>query len=152
MTLLVLLPKEYGCLRNISNNSLNSFTYEEKTMGQPVIQWQVLSHNPDKLFAFYKEVFGWEMSANNALGYREIDTGSERGIKGGMWPIPEEAPSAVSLYVEVENVEEAVERATSLGATVAIPPQNLPDGDSMAVIVDPEGIAFGLFKPGRKAI
>jgi hypothetical protein len=30
---------------------------------------------------------------------------------------------------------------------VLIPPQELPDGDEMAIILDPEGIALGIFKP-----
>jgi hypothetical protein len=30
---------------------------------------------------------------------------------------------------------------------VIIPPQKLPDGDEMAVILDLEGIPVGLFKP-----
>jgi predicted enzyme related to lactoylglutathione lyase len=116
-------------------------------MGNPVVQWQILARNPDQAMDFYRQVFGWSVSTDNALGYRQVDTGAGRGIQGGIWPIPPEGMPAATLYVEVENLEEAVQRATSLGATVAIPPQQLPDGDAMAVIVDPEGIAFGLMRP-----
>jgi hypothetical protein len=34
-----------------------------------------------------------------------------------------------------------------LGGKVIIPPQMLPDGDELAVILDVEGIPVGLFKP-----
>ena len=30
---------------------------------------------------------------------------------------------------------------------VLIPPQKLPDGDEMALILDPEGLSVGLMKP-----
>ena len=115
-------------------------------MGQPVMQWQILSKNPEELTSFCAEMFGWSVNTDNALGYRTVNTETEKGIQGGVWPAPPEAHSAVTLYVEVEDVELAVVKATQLGASVIIPPQKLPDGDEMAVIVLPEGLPFGLMK------
>jgi predicted enzyme related to lactoylglutathione lyase len=120
-------------------------------MGSPVMQFQILSRDPDAAAGFYGSLFGWSVSTANGLGYRELETGSEAGIKGGIWPIPAEAPSGVSLYVQVEDVTAAVDHATALGASVVIPPQELPDGDAMAVIVDPQGLTFGLFRPRAAA-
>ena len=38
----------------------------------------------------------------------------------------------------------------TLGAKVVMPHQALPGGDEMAVVVDPDGIPFGLFKSDKK--
>jgi len=111
------------------------------------MQWQILAKEPAKLADFYSKLFAWEINTNNALNYRMIDTGSERGINGGIWPAPPEGHSMVSLYVEVDDVSAYVTQATKLGGKVVIPPQKLPDGDEMAVILDVEGIPVGLFKP-----
>jgi uncharacterized protein len=118
-------------------------------MGQPVMQWQILAKEPDKLAAFYTKLFDWRIRTDNALTYRMVETGSKRGIGGGIWPAPPEGHSMVSLYVEVEDVTKFVNKAQTIGAKVIIPPQKLPDGDEMAVILDPEGIAVGLFKPAK---
>jgi predicted enzyme related to lactoylglutathione lyase len=118
-------------------------------MGQPVMQWQIVAHEPDKLAKFYTHLFDWEVSTNNALGYRVVDTGAKRGINGGIWPAPPEGHSMVSLYVEVDDVPAYFTKAQSLGAKVIVPPQKLPDGDEMAIVLDPEGIPVGLFKPGK---
>jgi predicted enzyme related to lactoylglutathione lyase len=115
-------------------------------MGNPVARWQILSKSPDTHARFYASLFDWNVNADNALGYRMIETNAKDGIDGGFWPSPPEAKSMVSLYVAVDDVARYVDRAKSLGATVVIPPQKLPDGDEMAVMVDPEGIAFGIFK------
>ena len=115
-------------------------------MGNPVTQFQIISKNPDKASEFYGKLFGWSVDTNNAMGYRVVKTGSEVGIQGGIWPSPPEGHSMVQLFVEVEDVKTAVERATQLGAKVIIPPQTLPDGDEMAMVLDPEGISFGLAK------
>jgi predicted enzyme related to lactoylglutathione lyase len=46
----------------------------------------------------------------------------------------------------VDDVANSLKTAESLGAKVVIPLQKLPDGDEMAVLTDPDGIPFALFK------
>ena len=115
-------------------------------MGNPVMRWQILSKDPDKAAEFYTNLFDWTVKADNALGYRMVDTGSERGIKGGIWPSPPEGHAFVQLYVEVEDLASSVAKASGLGASIIVPPQTLPDGDELAILVDPEGISFAMFK------
>ncbi|GAB4147670.1 MAG: hypothetical protein Tsb009_20950 [Planctomycetaceae bacterium] len=115
-------------------------------MSQPVTQFQIIAKAPDQAAEFYGNLFGWTIDDSNAMGYRVIQTGSKEGIQGGIWPSPPEGHAMVQLFVKVEDVKSAVEKAKQLGANVIIEPQVLPDGDEMAVILDPEGITFGLVK------
>lgn len=119
-------------------------------MGKPVVQWQILSRNPEAHSTFYAKLFDWTVNANNPMGYRMVDTGSERGIPGGFWPAPPEAQPFVQLFVEVDDVEACIAQSTSLGGAVLIPPQKLPGGESMAVLRDPEGMTFGIYRPAVK--
>jgi hypothetical protein len=114
-------------------------------MGRPVVQWQMITRNPEKVADFYAGLFGWEINTNNAMQYRMVDTGSARGINGGIWPAPPEAPSFVQLFIEVDNLSESVAAATALGAKVVIPPTPLPDGDELAILHDPDGMSFGMY-------
>jgi predicted enzyme related to lactoylglutathione lyase len=122
----------------------------EAAMANPVIQFQILSKEPDDTARFYGELFGWTVNANNPLGYRRIDTGSSAGIQGGIWPAPPEAPNFVQLYVGVDDVAAAVERAQSLGAKIIVPPTKLPEGDEMAVLLDPQFISFAVYRAAKK--
>ena len=117
-------------------------------MGQPVMQWQILAKQPDKLADFYTKLFDWDIDTNNALNYRMVDTGSERGINGGIWPAPPQGPSLVlvctsgswgrrNLCVEGDRARRQSRHAI----------QQLPDGDVMHIILDLEGIPVGIFKP-----
>jgi predicted enzyme related to lactoylglutathione lyase len=119
-------------------------------MGRPVMQWQMVTKDPERAAKFYGELFGWRVDPNNALGYRVVDTCSERGIDGGIWPAPAGAPSFAQLFVEVEDVGATVRDATARGATVIVPPQALPDGDEMAVLLDPNGMSFGVMKSAKE--
>jgi predicted enzyme related to lactoylglutathione lyase len=107
----------------------------------------MITNQPDVAADFYVDLFDWKIDADNPLNYRVIDTGSEAGIAGGIWPAPPEAHSFVQLFVEVDDVPRYVERATEMGAKVVVPHQVMPEGDEMAVIHDPVGIPVALYKP-----
>jgi predicted enzyme related to lactoylglutathione lyase len=116
-------------------------------MGNPVVQWQIVAREPEKVARFYAKTFDWQVRTDNALGYRAIETGSNRGISGGVWPSPSEGHNLVQLFLEVDDVDAYVAKATSNGATVIIPKSQLPDGDTMAILLDPAGLSFGIHSP-----
>ena len=68
------------------------------------------------------------------------------------WPAPPEGHSFVQLFVDVDDVGKTIEKTRELGGSVIIPAQKLPDGDEMAILLDPEGVSFGVVKrhPGSK--
>jgi predicted enzyme related to lactoylglutathione lyase len=113
-------------------------------MGAPVTQWQIITREPEKHAAFYKAVFGWKINADNPLGYRLAETGSERGIGGGFWPAPPEASAFVQLFMEVTDMDGAIDSVAKNGGSVLIPPQTLPSGERMAILRDPLGVTFGV--------
>lgn len=107
-----------------------------------VMHWQMLSADPDVVAAFYRDLFGWQVSAANGMGYRTVTTGGE--VDGGIWPTPAGAPEAVQIYVEVPDIDAALARTAELGGSIVMPKQVLPDGDAMALALDPLGRSFGL--------
>jgi predicted enzyme related to lactoylglutathione lyase len=112
-------------------------------MPNPVVHWQMLTSDPERSASFYGDLFEWSVSDDNALGYKTVSTGGN-GIDGGFWPLPPEGYQMVQLFIQVPNISEYVTRAETLGARVIIPPQKLPDGDEMAILLDPVGFAFGI--------
>jgi len=119
-------------------------------MGRPVMQWQILAKDPERLSTFYAKLFAWKIDANNPLGYRRADTGSKSGIGGGFWPAGPEGHALVQLFVEVDDVKQYAARVAELGGSVVIPPQALPAGDELAIVRDLEGLSFGLMKTAKR--
>ena len=113
-------------------------------MSNPVMRWQIISRDPEKTARFYATLFDWKVDARNKLGYRELKTGNGRGIDGGVWPGPSDGHDFVQLFVEVDDIDAAIAKAAKLGANVMVPKSALPDGDTIAILVDPAGLAFGL--------
>jgi predicted enzyme related to lactoylglutathione lyase len=121
-------------------------------MGNPVVQFQILSKAPEEAAKFYAEMFGWTVDADNPMGYRRIHTGSNDGIQGGIWPAPPQAPNFVQLFMAVEDVGASVKKAESLGAKTVIPPTTLPEGDQMSVLLDPQGMSFAVWRPAGRPV
>lgn len=119
-------------------------------MANAVTQFQILSKTPDETARFYSSLFGWNIDANNPMGYRRIDTGSSGGIQGGIWPAPPQSPTFVQLFISVDDVRASVSKAEELGAKLLIPPTLLPEGDEMAVLHDPQGMSFAVWRQAKR--
>ena len=104
----------------------------------------MVSSKPDEVSRFYGAVFGWTERRDNALGYREINTGSASGIQGGIWPAPPDAPSFVQLFIEVSDMDATIAAVIANGGAILVPKSVLPDGDTMAVVRDSVGMSIGL--------
>jgi predicted enzyme related to lactoylglutathione lyase len=115
-------------------------------MPNPIVRWQIVAPEPAKAAAFYRDLFGWELSAANSMGYRELRTGAKSAtpVDGGVWPSPPGQPGFVQLFIEVDDIDGCIAKATELGARPIVPKSILPDGDVMAVLLDPTGISFGI--------
>ncbi|MDQ2741344.1 MAG: VOC family protein [Chloroflexota bacterium] len=115
-------------------------------MGTPVVHFEIRSSDAQCQAAFYSELFGWELGGadEDLMNYRMIDTKAEAGIGGGMVPAQGGLTPGITVYVQVDDLQAALDRAQSLGASAALPPTKLPGPGSFAVVSDPEGNQLGL--------
>jgi predicted enzyme related to lactoylglutathione lyase len=109
------------------------------------ISWfEIIGGDAAKLHRFYSELFGWKIDANNEMKYG-IVSGDEAGIGGGIGPDPEGGKGYVTVYIGVDDINAAFAKAQELGASVVMPPTELPDfGVTFALFSDPEGHVVGL--------
>jgi predicted enzyme related to lactoylglutathione lyase len=73
----------------------------------------------------------------------------EEDNKGGMMPVSPETKGVSShwlAYFGVTNCDASAKRATELGGKVLAPPTDIPDVGRFAVIQDPQGAEFAIFK------
>lgn len=112
-------------------------------MNNPVVRWQVISPDPEASTRFFTQLFGWEEQRDNALGYRQLRAG-DGGIHGGVWPAPVDVKPFVQLFVRVPEIDACLAHAVALGGKVIIPKTVLPEGDEMAVLLDPQGMPIAV--------
>jgi uncharacterized protein len=120
-------------------------------MGQPVVHFEIIGQDADKLRGYYSDLFGWEIDSNNPANYgvvqREGNTdGDGVGIGGGVGQGPEGYTGHVTVYVGVPDVEAALAKAESLGGTRMMGPEEPMEGVEIGLFNDPEGHTVGVVK------
>ncbi len=112
--------------------------------------WHELATNDFRAaFDFYSSLFGWEAIAEHDMGapagvYFTFGRGGRK--IGGMFKRTPDMPGGPSWlgYVRVKDVHKVIEKATSAGASVLTGPMEVPGGDLVAQLNDPQGGAFAV--------
>jgi predicted enzyme related to lactoylglutathione lyase len=112
--------------------------------------WNELA-TPDSKKAgdFYGGLFGWQQDVQEMgpMKYTLFTNGGKPA--GGMYePTPEMGPIPPNwlVYFAVDDADAKAEKAKGLGATIIVPPQDIPGTGRFSVIQDPQGAVFGIIK------
>ena len=100
---------------------------------------------------FYTQLFGWTAKiggAGTAMEYTEFNNQGQPGI--GMMRMPDQMPASVPPYwmpyFQVDDCDASVAKATATGASVRVPPTDIPNAGRFAVMTDPQGAVFAVIK------
>ena len=97
--------------------------------------------------SFYEQLFGWEKKGEFDMGDMGVYYlfGRDRFTYGGMMKQQPGGPGSYWLhYAHVDSADAATERATKAGATVMVGPMEVPGGDRIAVLRDPQNAVFAV--------
>lgn len=107
---------------------------------RPVVHWVIHARDPQAQRAFYMALFNWDIEEGGLMSIGAGIGGPEPGPAGHI----QQGEPGVSLYVQVRNLRQSMERAVALGGAVTGEPFDVPGGPTIAFITDPEGNALGL--------
>jgi predicted enzyme related to lactoylglutathione lyase len=127
-------------------------TRENIMANNRVIHFEIPANQPEALTKFYGELFGWKFQKAPIPGleYWLCDTGSNgTGINGAVMQRQNEQQPWMN-YVDVASIDAAIEKATKLGAQVALPKMPVPGVGAVAAIIDPQGNICGLWEQATK--
>jgi predicted enzyme related to lactoylglutathione lyase len=118
-------------------------------MGHPVVHFEVIGKDAKALQAFYADLFEWDVDASNPMNYGTVERYTRAdgtGIGGGVGVGPEGYEGHVTFYVEVPDLEAALQKAEALGGKRMMGPDKVMDGVTIGQILDPEGHLIGLLE------
>ena len=119
--------------------------------------WTELSTRDTKAAeAFYTKLFGWtakHSAPNSGMEYTEFSNQNQPGV--GMMPMPAMVPAQVPSfwmpYFQVDDVDASAAKSKGLGGGAAVPPTDIPNTGRFAVLTDPQGATFAIFKPAARS-
>ena len=109
--------------------------------GDAVTWFEIAGSDAAKTQDFYRKLFGWEFNADTPTDYGEVDAignGIAGGITGGM------GNPRVTIYVQVENLENKLAAVTELGGNTVMEPTAMPGAPKIAMFTDVAGNTIGL--------
>jgi len=118
------------------------------------VWYELMTADESAAIAFYTEAIGWkaEDSGMPGMAYTLMKVGPAQ--VAGVMPTPIElqtrgTPSAWAGYVAVDDVDAMEVRVLEAGGQVLRPAEDIPEVGRFAVVADPQGASFMLFKPAR---
>jgi hypothetical protein len=113
-------------------------------MADPVIHFEVVGKDLEKLQSFYGEVFGWTMQPMPEMGYAMVEKVGD-GIAGGLGQDRDGGSGHVTFYVSTDDPQATLDKVESLGGTTVMPVTEMPMV-TLAMFADPEGHVIGIVK------
>lgn len=120
-------------------------------------QWhELLTSDHEAAFSFYSAIFGWERLGEHDMGPmgKYLLWGREGKQLGGMMTNPgmkmpdgRPVPPNWMNYITTPDLDGWLTRAKSLGAKVINGPMEVPGGQRVVLMFDPQGAAFALVTP-----
>jgi predicted enzyme related to lactoylglutathione lyase len=120
---------------------------ETIAMANPVVHFEIIGKDGDATKQFFADLFGWSIDSNNPMNYGLVDPGANgegRGIAGGISGAMAGQDGYVTVYVQVDDVEAALAKAESLGATRMFGPETIMEGLTIGIFAEPEGKPVGV--------
>jgi predicted enzyme related to lactoylglutathione lyase len=117
------------------------------------VWYELTTPDVDGAKKFYPPITGWGTQQFD----KDYTMWTTRGVPfAGIFQLgPEQRQKGIPPnwmpYVDVDNVDEAARKATSLGGKTMHGPQDIPNTGRFAVLQDPQGAVFGVYKSNKSS-
>lgn len=115
-------------------------------MGNPICWFEIGTRDIEKSKKFYDSIFDWDTKKDlNFQDMEMIETGERPS--GAIFKGPPEMPLAVTVYFQVNDINETLKRVGDAGGSVFMPKTDIPQAGWFAIFKDPEGVYVSIFQP-----
>ncbi|WP_420130466.1 SRPBCC domain-containing protein [Longimicrobium sp.] len=114
------------------------------------VWYDLLTTDAEAAKAFYTAAVGWTVQPfGDEVGGYAVWLAGDTQIGGVMQYPP--APPHWMAHIAVDDVDAAASRAEGLGGRIQSPPADISNVGRFAIIADPQGASFSLFRPSGQA-
>ncbi len=133
-----LFTPESEPMEHTGKAELGEFSWNELMTSDPVAGWD-----------FYETLFGWTKTSAMDMGemgtYQMFTWGPEESQGGFMQKSADmPGPSCWLYYAKVDDVNSTLKRVEAMGGKLVNGPMEVPGGDLVAQVMDPQGAAFAI--------
>ena len=118
----------------------------------PVVFWELASHDAEKTVAFLKAVFNWDITLDEVTGIYEIpaDRGTDEApapfAGGGVFTLRKARLPFLTIYIRVEDIETTAMLVEEAGGLIVIPPEEVVPGSRICLFNEPSGVTLAMYE------
>jgi hypothetical protein len=115
----------------------------------PIVFWELASHDMEKSVQFFRDVFGWQIDFNDRLAFYIIpeSTPKNGSVEGGVFTLKRAKLPFLTLYIQVDDIENKVKLIEEKGGFVTEGPREIPGGSKICLFNEPSGVTFAMIQP-----
>ncbi|WP_073952201.1 VOC family protein [Streptomyces kebangsaanensis] len=111
---------------------------------------ELATRNIKRARDFYTSVFGWSVNASEWYTQWGLHGEDFGGVTAMHDRFPADVPPHWLPYFAVEDVDATADVAVRAGAKALLEPTTVPEGARVAVLRDPQGAIFGIYRSAQE--
>jgi len=125
---------------------------ETESIANPVVFWELASHDAEKSIAFFESIFDWEFNAPPESPLYVARTATDQaGVNGGIFTLSQAKLPFLTIYVLVDDIVEKARLVEENGGLVIEEPHEISSGSWICLFNDPSGATFAMLQQAAKA-
>jgi predicted enzyme related to lactoylglutathione lyase len=118
----------------------------------PVRWWEIASHDAEKTKEFLERLFDWKSEYDERIGTWDFPAEpSDNGFAGGgVFTLKKAKLPFLTLYVQVDDVDERASRIEELGGHVVEAPFDVVEGVRICLFNEPSGVTLAMVQKRKE--
>ena len=114
----------------------------------PIVFWELASHDMEKTVEFFRSVFEWKIEFNDRLGFYIIPeiTSPEKSIDGAVFTLKRAKLPFQTVYIHVADIEAKAKLIQEKGGFIVDPPSEISGGSKICLFNEPSGVTFAMIE------
>jgi predicted enzyme related to lactoylglutathione lyase len=115
----------------------------------PVVWWELASHDAKKTVAFLNTVFDWNLEFDEKLGFFVMpadDADKQSFGGGGVFTLGKAKLPFMALYIRVDDIEAKARLVEEAGGLIVEAPFEIQSGTKICLFNEPSGVTFAMMQ------
>ncbi len=115
-------------------------------MPNPIVWWELATHDQEKSAKFFRDVFGWDLEIDENVGFYKMRHNPSQITGGGIFTLKRAKLPFVALYIQVEDIHAKAKEVDEHGGLVKDPPFEISPGIWLCLFNEPSGVEFAMIQ------
>ena len=115
--------------------------------GDPIVLWELASHDERKSAEFFHKVFDWDVAFDEKAGfYRTNPPGAPDCSRGIIFTLRKAKLPFLTVYIGVRDIDAKRRLVEEHGGFIVIEPFDIGGGERICLFNEPSGVTFAMIE------